>query len=323
MDTAAALQAELKSIAELIAQNDDITLIAHVSPDGDTLGSLCALRLALLAMDKRVQSVCEGDVPRIYRFLNGAGSLIKPEAARRTAAAIAIDCADEGRMGSAASIFALAEHTASLDHHVTNPRFAQYNAIDHKASAAAEVVKKLIELLDTDFTKDIATSLLCGIITDTGCFAYSNTTSGAMHAAAELLAHGADNALINRAVYRSAPVTKRRMLGMGLIKAEFDDKMAVCVLTLDDFKRFGARDEDCEGIIDQLRDVENIEIAMLMREKEPGTYKVSLRAKEYADVCAVAERFGGGGHKLAAGCTLRGDIAALKEELCCLLRQAL
>ena len=299
----------LASIARLIEENNDFTLIMHVSPDGDSIGSACALRLALMAMGKRVQAVCDGDVPRIYRFLEGAEDIIKPNAARVTSAAIAVDCADEGRMGAADEIFAQAKHTANIEH----------------AAAAAEVVKKLIEQLDADFGANIATCLFCGLVTDTGNFAYSNTTPDTLFAAGELLQRGADNALINRAVYRSAPVSKRRMLGLGLIKAEYlhGGKVAVCKLTRADFERFNARDEDCEGIIDNLRDVENVEIAMLMREKEPNVYKVSMRAKEYANVCAVAERYGGGGHRLAAGCTVRGELDALAAELTEALIQAL
>ena len=312
----------LASIARLIEENNDFTLIMHVSPDGDSIGSACALRLALMAMGKRVQAVCDGDVPRIYRFLEGAEDIIKPDDARITSAAIAVDCADEGRMGAAGETFAQAKHTANIDHHVTNTMFAQHNAVEAHAAAAAEVVK---ELLDVDFGADIATCIFCGLVTDTGNFAYSNTTPDTLFAAGELLQRGADNALINRAVYRSAPVSKRRMLGLGLIKAEYlhGGKVAVCKLTRADFERFNARDEDCEGIIDNLRDVENVEIAMLIREKEPNVYKVSMRAKEYANVCAVAERYGGGGHRLAAGCTVRGELEALAAELTEALIQAL
>lgn len=315
----------LASIARLIEENNDFTLIMHVSPDGDAIGSACALRLALMAMGKRVQAVCDGDVPRIYRFLEGAEDIIKPDDARVTSAAIAVDCADEGRMGAAGETFAQAKHTANIDHHVTNTMFAQHNAVEAHVAAAAEVVKKLIEQLDVDFGANIATCLFCGLVTDTGNFAYSNTTPDTLFAAGELLQRGADNALINRAVYRSAPVSKRRMLGLGLIKAEYlhGGKVAVCKLTRADFDRFNARDEDCEGIIDNLRDVENVEIAMLMREKEPNVYKVSMRAKEYANVCAVAERYGGGGHRLAAGCTVRGELEALAAELTEALIQAL
>ena len=300
----------LASIARLIEENNDFTLIMHVSPDGDSIGSACALRLALMAMGKRVQAVCDGDVPRIYRFLEGAEDIIKPNDARITSAAIAVDCADEGRMGAADEIFAQAKHTANIDHHVTNTMFAQHNAVEAHAAAAAEVVKRLIEQLDADFGANIATCLFCGLVTDTGNFAYSNTTPDTLFAAGELLQRGADNALINRAVYRSAPVSKRRMLGLGLIKAEY-------------LHGGNARDEDCEGIIDNLRDVENVEIAMLIREKEPNVYKVSMRAKEYANVCAVAERYGGGGHRLAAGCTVRGELEALAAELTEALIQAL
>lgn len=197
----------LASIARLIAENNDFTLIMHVSPDGDSIGSACALRLALMAMGKRVQAVCDGDVPRIYRFLEGAEDIIKPNDARITSAAIAVDCADEGRMGAADEIFAQAKHTANIDHHVTNTMFAQHNAVEAHAAAAAEVVKRLIEQLDADFGANIATCLFCGLVTDTGNFAYSNTTPDTLFAAGELLQRGADNALINRAVYRYlAPV---------------------------------------------------------------------------------------------------------------------
>ena len=315
----------LDQIARLIAENDDFTLIMHVSPDGDTIGSACALRLALIKLGKSVQAVCDGTVPHIYRFLSGTDSVISPEQARFTKAVIAVDCADVGRLGSAENIFSKAEFTACIDHHGTNPNFAMYNAVVPQAAAAAEIMKRLIERLNVDFSADIATCLFCGLVTDTGNFAYSNTTPDTLFAAGELLKLGADNALVNRAVYRSAPVSKRRMLGWGLVKAEFihGGKMAVCVLTKADFAKFNAHDEDCEGLIDNLRDVENVEIAMMMREKESGVYKVSLRAKEYANVCAVAERYGGGGHRLAAGCTVTGDMDALKEELIGALVQAL
>ncbi len=323
--TKADIDRALDGIAELIADNDEFTLIAHVSPDGDTIGSLCALRLALLSLNKRVQAVCEGRVPKIYRFLPGAESIIAVEESIHTDVVIAVDCADEGRMGSAYGLFAAAKHTANIDHHVTNPDYAELNAVKHDASAAAQVMKGLIERLNVPFTAEIATCLLCGLVTDTGNFAYSNTTADAMHAAAELLQRGADNALINRAVYRSAPISKRRMLGVGLIKAEFmhDNRIAVSVLKKEDFAPFDAHDEDCEGIIDYLRDIDSVEIAVLMREKEPNVYKVSFRGKEYADVCSVAEMFGGGGHRLAAGCTVSGDADELKTKFAELLKQTL
>lgn len=154
----------LASIARLIEENNDFTLIMHVSPDGDSIGSACALRLALMAMGKRVQAVCDGDVPRIYRFLEGAEDIIKPNDARITSAAIAVDCADEGRMGAADEIFAQAKHTANIDHHVTNTMFAQHNAVEAHAAAAAEVVKKLIEQLDADFGANIATCLFAALL---------------------------------------------------------------------------------------------------------------------------------------------------------------
>ena len=186
-----------EQVLDAVRAHDRIIIHRHFRPDGDAIGSACALRLALMAMGKRVQAVCDGDVPRIYRFLEGAEDIIKPNDARITSAAIAVDCADEGRMGAADEIFAQAKHTANIDHHVTNTMFAQHNAVEAHAAAAAEVVKRLIEQLDADFGANIATCLFCGLVTDTGNFAYSNTTPDTLFAAGELLQRGADNALIN------------------------------------------------------------------------------------------------------------------------------
>lgn len=315
----------LEKTAAFILANDDFTLIAHVSPDGDTLGCTCALRLALIKLNKKVQAVCENAAPKIYRFLPGIDGLIAPENAIATSAAIAIDCADEGRMGAAKAIWDNAGHTANIDHHGTNTMYAQLNCVAPSAAAAAEVIFKLITLLQVDIDKDIATCLYCGLVTDTGNFAYSNTTEHTHYAAGKLMSLGADNALINRAVYRSAPISKRRMLGVGLVKAEyvFGGKIAYCLLTRADYAKFNAWDEDTEGIIDNLRDVESVEIAILIRETEDGAYKVSMRSKEYADVCAIAMLYGGGGHKQAAGCTVRGEISTISGELIELAKKAI
>lgn len=314
----------LEDIARLINQNDDFLLISHISPDGDTFGCMLGLGAALKKLGKRVQTVCENPVPKIYGFLPGANQIITPENAIEAHCAIALDCADKARLGSAKALFEGAKVNACVDHHGTNPLYAQYNYVEESA-AAAEIVTRLIELLPVDFDEEISTCLYCGIVTDTGNFGYSNTTPKSLTTAAKLLAHGAKSVEINRRVYRTAPVSKRRLLGLALIKAEFDcgGKIAFCKLSKGDYADLGAKDEDTEGIIDHLRDIENVEIAILLREAQNGDIKVSMRSKEYADVANIAAQNGGGGHVRAAGFTAKGDMDTICRKLIETARKAI
>lgn len=303
---------DLSYIASFLQARDGFTVIAHISPDGDTLGSSLALYGALLKMGKRAQVVCENPVPAIYRFLPFADRLLAPAAAEFLPNAVCVDCAAKDRLGAARPHFEKAGHSINIDHHVTNEGYADDNCI-RDAGATGEIVFDMLDMMGL-MDAQIATCLYTALVTDTGNFAYANTTPETLRKAAELLEDGADCAHINRCVYRTVPLRKTRLLGMALAALEVHGEARIGLLRVrqGDMRAAGATSEDVEGLIDHARDVDTVEIAIMARESsQPGVCKVSLRSKNYADVSKIAAAMGGGGHKRAAGYTDCGDLEAV------------
>ncbi len=311
----------LRSIAAFIKENDGFTVIAHTSPDGDTLGASLALYGTLKRMGKRAEIVCEQPVPHVYAFLPGAEAVQLPEQAAGMENAIAIDCADLARMGAAGRLFQAAKRTCNIDHHITNDSYAAFNAVDAEAAATGEIIAALAALLLPKIDDAIATCLYTALLTDTGNFAYSNTRPETLHTAADLLACGADNTEINRQIYRTVPFAKQKLLGRALDHMELycEGKLGISYVTLADFAETGAKEEDTEGVIDSVRDIEGVEAAAFLRETPSGSFKVSLRSKRFADVGAIAHALGGGGHKHAAGYTAFGPLQEAQAQAlaCC------
>lgn len=293
----------LKKIADFIRDNDGFILICHIAPDGDTLGSALALYSVMKLYGKRVQVVCQDRVPYSLMFLPGAREVITPEKATREDNVIAVDCADMTRLGKAASLFESAKNTISIDHHGTNTMFAMHNEVHPRCAATGEIIYELINIFSGTATVETASCLYTALMTDTGCFAFNNVTSDTFSTAAELVRHGVDSAKINMFVYKTVPVQKSKLLGYALSSTELfcGGKVGFCTISQLDLAKFKARAEDTEGIIDHIRDIETVEIAIFARECLDGEYKVSLRSKEYADVAQLARDFGGGGHIHAAG----------------------
>ncbi len=309
----------LQALADWICQKDGFTLVAHISPDGDTLGSNLALCCALQAMGKQAQVVCDQPVPYIYAFLPGAKSIALTQQARQDYHhIIAVDCADQQRMGEAQALIKVAGDTANIDHHGTNIGYAAYNLVDPQAAATSELIFALCNALQVPLDEKIATCLYTALVTDTGNFAYSSTTARTLRVAAALLETGIDIADINRRIFRTVPLSKTRLLGRALCTMELyaQGALGISCVSRQDMQDCGATSEDVEGIIDNIRDVEGVEIAMLLRESSMGnSIKISLRSKEYADVSQIACRFGGGGHIHAAGCTLEGNTLKQAKSL--------
>ncbi len=322
----------IQKMRDWLLREDNFLLISHVSPDGDTIGSALALALWLRALGKRAVVVCEHIIPVTYAFLPGTNTVITPEEAAQQAPfrnAIAIDCAVPERMGSAGMLFEAAEATANIDHHATNTSYGDYVIIDPSASATGELVflllKELLQMVPEEVRKQIAVCLFTAISTDTGNFAYSNTIPQTFRICAELLEFGIDIAEINRNVYRTVPIGKTRLLGYVLSSMQLleEGRIGVTVITLQDVARAGATVEDVEGVVDGVRDVDTVEIAILMRERNIGGYKISLRSKRYVDVSAIAARFGGGGHKHAAGCDCMEPFQRLYDAIIAAAKMAL
>ena len=319
------MRREISQAAELIRANDEITIIAHISPDGDTLGSSLALKCVLTRLNKICRVVCDDSVPFIYHFLPHSEELQKPNTVTPGRCCIAVDCADQSRMGVAAELFDAAEETCVLDHHPTNPGYAMINAVDGDAAAAGELMYELCMELEPELHTDTAACLYTAIMTDTGSFAYGNTRPNTHLVAAKLLEAGIDHYDINRRVYRTLPFSRVKLLGVAIDNMELRDNGRICisVVTADMLRSVGALDEDTEGVIDHLRDVSTVEVAALIRESGEDTYKVSLRSKLYADVSKISHRMGGGGHMHAAGYTAHGTLNEVYEVALSLCRQAL
>lgn len=316
----------MREIEQLLRQGDGFTLISHVSPDGDTLGSALALYIALKQLNKRVQVICEDAVPSIYAFMPCAGEVQSVENTPFFENAIAIDCADMLRMGRAITHFENAKATCNIDHHATNSSYARHNFVNANIAATGEIILMLLEnLLQGQISKDIASCLYVAIMTDTGNFAYSNTTPDTLRASARLLECGVDNFELNRNVYRNVPYHKQRLLGIALnnMRLEFDGQVAITSVTQKEMQLVHATGEDSEGVIDYLRDIKDVEIAIMLREVAPNEYKGSLRSKTVADVGAIALKIGGGGHRNAAGCSYKGEFAAFESEVLRLAGMAL
>jgi len=318
------------AFAGWLREKDGFTLISHVSPDGDTIGSALALYGILRAMNKRAQVVCEQAVPKVYAFLPFAGEVRPPEAAEAGfPCVIAVDCADLKRLGGAQPLFDAAAETGNIDHHRTNPLFGDYVLHDGFAAASGELVcrlwKELGAAAEGSAAQEIACCLFTAVSTDTGNFAYSNTTPETFRTAAGLLETGIDIALLNRSIYRTVPLCKARLQGYVLTNMRIMEEGALgyAFVTQEVMAELGASAEDAEGVIDDIRDIDTVEIAVLIREARDGTYKVSMRSKQYADVSAIAREFGGGGHLHAAGCTLQGAPEPLIERLLQLAKEAL
>lgn len=306
----------LKDAAAFLKEHDDYLLIAHLSPDGDTLGSSLALHAGLLALGKKAQAICQDPVPEQYRFFPGSENILSPETVEPRENVVCIDCADAARTGRAEPLFQGAKHTLCIDHHGTNPLYAQVNYVERRA-AAGELVYLLLRELNVPISADMAACLYGALVSDTGNFAYSNTTKETFAIAGELVGLGADVAKTNQRLYRTVPLCRLKLHARGVEKVRLspDGQVAVTSLSSEDFLAVGAERPHSEGLVETLRDIETVEISALLKEMENGEVRVSLRAKNRGNVAAIAGAYDGGGHRMAAGCTLHMPLAEAEEAI--------
>lgn len=300
-----------KRIIDGFERYSGFSILTHVSPDGDTLGSAVALYILLRDMGKEAEVICEEPVPHIYGYLPHADKVVLPENAHGYECVVTCDCADMQRFKKAEHIFRAAKHTMVIDHHFTNKGYGDANLVEPAASATCEVIFDLVKSMGREICPDMAICLYTGIVTDTGNLTYSNTTPECIRMVAELYEGGLNITEINRNIYRTVPFSKTRLQGHALanMKLERGGTIGLATLTVAEMDAYSATNEDCEGIVDSVRDVESVRVAIFIREGRDGTYKVSLRSKECADVGRIANKYGGGGHAAAAGYTSREPLS--------------
>lgn len=308
------IQNSMNEIADVIKSTDDFCIITHISPDGDAVGSSCALFGLLKKLGKQAVITCADKIPKLFYFLPYYSEIQRIENLKdkNYKVAIAVDCADKARMGASAAIFDKAEKTICIDHHTSNTGFAEFNVIDADAAATGEMIFKLIDQFNdrTFIDKAIASCIYTALVTDTGNFTYSNTNTSAFGIMIKLMEAGVDLSYISVQLYQMIPFEKTALIARAInnTKMLLNGTLGISCLARRDFTETGALDEHIEGVIENIRSIDTVKVAVLMKETNSGRYKVSLRSKNGIDVSAIAGKFGGGGHKSAAGCVLNGPF---------------
>ncbi|MBQ6146581.1 MAG: bifunctional oligoribonuclease/PAP phosphatase NrnA [Clostridia bacterium] len=295
--------------------HDSYLLIAHVSPDGDTLGSCLALQKLLRQQGKAAWVVCDDPMPHLYAFLPGADEVLVGDAAADAQAYVAVDCANAARAGRPWQR-AEGKPTLCIDHHITNPGYAQVNYIEDCA-ATGELIAILYEAFEEPISSDAGVCLYTAIATDTGNFAYSSVTSRTFALMGRVMESGFDLPECNRLLYRNERLQKLRMTARTVENAKLyrDEQVIVGTLSKAEMDAVNGLDADADGIIDRLRDVETVVAACFLREAGTGEVKLSLRSKAKIDCAALAKKYGGGGHVRAAGATLNMSLEQAEAQV--------
>ena len=314
-------EADLAAVAEALRSNDRFIVTTHENPDGDALGSLLAMTFALCELGKDASMYLFGEVPipNEYAFMNFAGIVRGPNPDSSGQVIVALDCANERRLGPETALLEKAQLVVDIDHHHDNTRFGKVNLIVGHASSTGEILADVFRELGIRLTPQIAEALYIAVVTDTGRFQYANTTAKALRLAAELVEAGADVHRVFQGVYENVAFAKLKLVARALENAEVFEggRVVVSHLEREDFEAAGAEEPYSEGIIDYLRAVEGTELAALIREPPTAngpTHRISLRTTEAdLDVSAIARKSGGGGHRQAAGFSSEASIEEITE----------
>jgi bifunctional oligoribonuclease and PAP phosphatase NrnA len=313
---------DLRQVADAIRSHDRFLLTTHENPDGDALGSILAAKLALEQLGKDVVMYLSGTtpVPNEYAFMELDDLLRAAPQDSRGRVLVALDCANERRMGPDPTLLLeQASLVIDIDHHHDNTRFGDVNLVEARASSTGEILRDLFAELDVELTPEIAEALYIALVTDTGRFQYANTTPRALRLAAELVEAGANVHRVFQDVYENVAFAKLKLLARALAKAKVYEGGRVIVADLErgDFEAAGAEEPFSEGIIDFLRAVEGTELVALIREpptQNGPTRRVSLRTRaEEVDVSAIARKSGGGGHRQAAGFSSEASVDEITD----------
>lgn len=304
-----------------VKSSKNIVIISHIGPDGDTLGSALALYSLICGFDgmKRIDCIINGKIPDIYKFLPGIQEMKTPyekDVYDNYDLAIAVDCAAIDRIGDALSIFKKAKKTVNIDHHVTGKKFADINIIKPTSSSTGEVIFDLMKALELEFSDDVALCLYTAILTDTGGFRFDNTTGHTFSVAKQLVKLGINPSEVYRKCYENKPLVMFRLHNYALGNAVFTDKsrIAYTMISRKTLKDFGADDDHIDGISESLKQIDTVAVSMVLKETIKHDTKISFRSKEI-NVADIAKFFGGGGHDLAAGCTICKPLNQALDEI--------
>lgn len=302
----------VERIAATLATAREVAVVSHIIPDGDCLGSTLALALALRQRGTRVVAINADPVPETFQYLPGQETIIPPDRVTEVPPLLVmVDSTDMERAGEGFSQWRQrVAMVINIDHHVSNTGFGDLNLVDGRAAATAELIYAVLERIPVTISPEIATCLYTALATDTGSFQYENCTATTMRLAANLIEGGANLPLIREHLWERKPLASIRLLAAVLpgLTLAYDNKVAWMVVSRETLAASGARPEHAEGLVNYPRSIAGVEVGLLFRELDGELVKVSLRSKKTVDVNRVAARFGGGGHRRAAGCTIKGAM---------------
>ena len=309
----------LEQVLRCIRDHNTFFVTSHARPDGDAIGSLLAMRELLCRMGKRVDAVMRDPVPVIYQPLPYSNAIQHVQQVDGNhEVALILECDSLQRTGIV-GLDSNERTLVNIDHHNSAREFAHINWIEKDACATAEMIFNLVKAAEVALSVEMATCLYTAVLTDTGSFCFFGTSERTFALAEELVRAGADPAAIAHDVYFATPEAKMRLLGEALQTMQRRGDLMWMYVTQEHMRKSGAREEDCEGLVNYALSIEGVETALFFRELPNGRFRVSLRSKGKIDVACIAEKFGGGGHRCASGCSIEGPLSRAVDELVALV----
>ena len=300
-------------VSRLLAA-DDILILCHKNPDGDTIGSGTALCLALQQLGKNAAVLCSDPIPAMYDYM----PITVFDGSFRPAFVVAVDVAGIQLFGERNNIQEYAEHVnLCIDHHAGNTGYADFTLLDGGAAAAAELLCQVILAMGVELTPHIADCLYTGVATDTGCFRFSATTANTHLVAAKLIEAGCHVEELNTLLFDTKPRARMEAERIARNHLEYylDGRCALIYLTRDEIRQSGVDPADLEELTSLPISIEGVKVGLTLRQQPGGSYRISVRTAKGVDACAIARRLGGGGHTRAAGCELLGDLENTKNAI--------
>lgn len=305
-----------EKIRKELKKAESALVAGHMDPDGDSIGSSLAVAMLLEKLDITTTIYSQDGIPKVYHFLPWTERVQnKLEPSRRFDLAIVLDSSGIDRLGSKINIRDVAKVVINIDHHPDNTQFGDINYVEN-SSSAAEQVYQLCKYLKIEVDRKMAECLYVAMITDTGNFRYENTSEVTFEIAAELLRYGVETHEITTRIYDTKSIPSIKINALALSQLEFSDdrKLAWCAVSEEMMRKARAKSEDLIGLVDQIRSIEGVEVAILFRE-EREKIKVNFRSKHRINVSEVAKCFGGGGHIKAAGAIVEGNLEKVKQRV--------
>ena len=300
-----------KKINELINESNSILLLTHETPDGDAIGSVLAFYHFLLSINKTVDMVIL-DIPKIYEFLSGINNAVD-NVDRDYDLGIVVDCASKERIGQNNDLFSKCKHTICIDHHISNTNYCDINYVDGDISSCCQVIYSLFKDIDVTISKEIGEFLVSGILTDTNGFGNNNVDKNTFKIVSEIMEIGVNVHELYKKLLWTKTMSQYNLMKIGMDRLEFfcDGKIAFTYILKDDFMKVGASLGEHEGIVDIGRNILGVEVSIFIREDDGWT--ISLRSSGKYPVNDIANKFNGGGHFMAAGGKINGNLEDIKQ----------